>query len=205
MSSSIGVLQRVTRVPNQTKREPNAVPFKTTKEKHVDGILATLSELYQGRPVTSVRIGQVYGMGLHQVPIYLHMAKSDGRAKPVFSKAGEVIRGRLDTHRLHLRTLYVHPARRWQERQDGIPRRSASAAEWFEFIPHFKIFLSTNYRPRISGTDDAIWDRLRLVPFLIRIPETHTDVTLQLLAQIEKEIAKLERQQQSIREQMLVP
>lgn len=43
--------------------------------------------------------------------------------------------------------------------------------EWFEFTPHFKIYLSTNYRPRITGTDDAIWDRLRLVPFVIRIPE----------------------------------
>ncbi len=81
------------RVPDQTKREPDVVQFKTTKETHVDGILATLSELYQGRPVTSVRIGQVYGMGHHQVLIYLHMAKSDGRAKPVFSNAGGVIRG----------------------------------------------------------------------------------------------------------------
>jgi hypothetical protein len=32
--------------------------------------------------------------------------------------------------------------------------------KWYEFTPHFKIFLSTNYRPRISGTDDAIWERM---------------------------------------------
>jgi putative DNA primase/helicase len=61
--------------------------------------------------------------------------------------------------------------------------------EWFEFTPHFKIFLSTNYRPRISGTDDAIWDRLRLVPFLIRIPEEERRPMDQMLAEFEAELA----------------
>lgn len=43
--------------------------------------------------------------------------------------------------------------------------------EWFEFYPEFKIFLSTNSKPVIKGTTDAIWDRLRLIPFTIRISE----------------------------------
>jgi putative DNA primase/helicase len=60
--------------------------------------------------------------------------------------------------------------------------------EWFEFTPHFKIFLSTNYRPRISGTDDAIWDRLRLVPFLIRIPEEERQPMEQMLAEFRAEL-----------------
>lgn len=43
--------------------------------------------------------------------------------------------------------------------------------EWFEFQPEFKIWLSTNHKPVIKGTDDAIWDRIRLVPFEVRIPD----------------------------------
>ena len=46
-----------------------------------------------------------------------------------------------------------------------------------------KTFLSTNYRPLIVGTDDAIWDRLRLVPFLIRIPEEERRPMDQMLAE----------------------
>ena len=44
--------------------------------------------------------------------------------------------------------------------------------EWFTFLPKFKIFLSTNHRPVISGTDAAIWDRIRLIPFNVRIDQT---------------------------------
>jgi putative DNA primase/helicase len=44
-------------------------------------------------------------------------------------------------------------------------------AEWFEFYPEFKIWLSTNHKPIIRGTDNAIWDRIRLVPFDVTIPE----------------------------------
>jgi putative DNA primase/helicase len=35
----------------------------------------------------------------------------------------------------------------------------------FTYHPQFKIWLATNFRPRISGADDAIWRRIRLVPF----------------------------------------
>jgi putative DNA primase/helicase len=37
--------------------------------------------------------------------------------------------------------------------------------EHFEFRPEFKLWLVTNHRPRVDGSDDAIWRRLRLVPF----------------------------------------
>ena len=43
--------------------------------------------------------------------------------------------------------------------------------EWFEFIPNFKLWLHTNHRPTIRGAENAIWDRVRLIPFEVRIPD----------------------------------
>lgn len=43
--------------------------------------------------------------------------------------------------------------------------------EYFTFKPQFKIVLSTNHKPVVYGTDNAIWDRIRLVPFNVTIPE----------------------------------
>ena len=40
-----------------------------------------------------------------------------------------------------------------------------------EFMPTHKIFLATNHRPVITGTDWAIWRRIHLVPFKVEIPE----------------------------------
>jgi putative DNA primase/helicase len=43
-----------------------------------------------------------------------------------------------------------------------------------EFPPTHKLFIDGNYRPVVRGSD-AIWDRLRLVPFTIRIPKSEID------------------------------
>ena len=37
--------------------------------------------------------------------------------------------------------------------------------DFWEFAPTHKVILLTNHKPGIRGTDDAIWRRLRLVPF----------------------------------------
>lgn len=47
--------------------------------------------------------------------------------------------------------------------------------EWFDFRPEFKVWLATNHKPVIKGTDSAVWDRIRLVPFNVRIPEGERD------------------------------
>jgi len=50
--------------------------------------------------------------------------------------------------------------------------------EHFEFRPAFKLVLVSNHKPRIGGTDYAIWRRVRLVPFDVIIPEDERDPLL---------------------------
>lgn len=45
----------------------------------------------------------------------------------------------------------------------------------FEFIPEWTVWLCTNHKPRIKGTDHAIWRRICLVPFTVTIPEDQRD------------------------------
>jgi putative DNA primase/helicase len=37
--------------------------------------------------------------------------------------------------------------------------------EWFSFKPEYKLVLYTNFKPKVDGSDGAIWDRIKLVPF----------------------------------------
>ena len=50
--------------------------------------------------------------------------------------------------------------------------------EPFNFRPEFKLWLSTNNKPVIQGTDDAIWDRIRLIPFMQRFDGPKADMKL---------------------------
>ncbi|NPV90533.1 MAG: DNA primase [Firmicutes bacterium] len=51
-------------------------------------------------------------------------------------------------------------------------------AEWFEFEPEFKVFIATNHKPEVRGTDLGIWRRIRLVPFNVTIPDHEQDKNL---------------------------
>ncbi len=59
--------------------------------------------------------------------------------------------------------------------------------EFFEFKPEYKIFLATNNRPIIKGTDNAIWRRIKLIPFEVSIPAEERDK--QLLNKLEQELS----------------
>src|SRR3990172_30306 len=41
----------------------------------------------------------------------------------------------------------------------------------FEFSPMFKIVFAVNHLPKIRGRDSAIWRRIKIVPFGVKIPE----------------------------------
>jgi putative DNA primase/helicase len=50
--------------------------------------------------------------------------------------------------------------------------------EFFEYDSQFKLFLATNHKPIIRGVDNAIWRRIRLVPFQVTIPPEEQDKSL---------------------------
>lgn len=56
----------------------------------------------------------------------------------------------------------------------------------FEFKPEFKLWLATNHKPIIQGTDDGIWRRLMLIPFAVKIPDDKVDKDLKYKLQREE-------------------
>jgi putative DNA primase/helicase len=51
--------------------------------------------------------------------------------------------------------------------------------EYFNFTPTFKIWMATNHKPVIKGTDHGIWRRIKLIPFVTRIEEEKQDKHLE--------------------------
>ena len=59
--------------------------------------------------------------------------------------------------------------------------------EWFTFIPVGKMWIATNNKPKIAGTDDGIWRRIHLIPFLQNFQETGT-LNMKLKDQLRDEL-----------------
>lgn len=57
----------------------------------------------------------------------------------------------------------------------------------FQFTPSHTLWISGNYRPRIIGTDEGIWRRLRVVPFEVSIPESQRRPMTDILAEFYEE------------------
>jgi putative DNA primase/helicase len=51
--------------------------------------------------------------------------------------------------------------------------------ELFEFKPQFKAYLGTNHLPIIKDSDDAIWERIRRIPFIVQIPKADRNKALE--------------------------
>ena len=60
-------------------------------------------------------------------------------------------------------------------------------SEEFEFRPEFKLWMATNHKPIIRGTDTGIWRRVRMIPFTVHIPPDKVDRNLKdkLLGELE--------------------
>ncbi len=51
-------------------------------------------------------------------------------------------------------------------------------SEHFEIVPSWKVWFSTNHRPSVHDDGDALWRRLKLIPFSVQIPESEQDKEL---------------------------
>ena len=51
-------------------------------------------------------------------------------------------------------------------------------ADFFEFAPTFKLWLASNHKPSIRGTDYAIWRRIHLIPFTVVFSDDQQDKSL---------------------------
>jgi putative DNA primase/helicase len=47
--------------------------------------------------------------------------------------------------------------------------------EFQEFVPEFKVFLGANHKPQMTEIDDAIWNRIVVIPFNTSIPKSEQD------------------------------
>ncbi|HEY1956030.1 MAG TPA: phage/plasmid primase, P4 family [Polyangiaceae bacterium] len=50
--------------------------------------------------------------------------------------------------------------------------------DFWSFFPTHKIVMFGNHKPIITGGDDGIWRRIRLIPWLVQIPEAERDQSL---------------------------
>lgn len=50
--------------------------------------------------------------------------------------------------------------------------------EYFDFEATFKIFLATNHKPNIRGTDTGIWSRINMIPFRLTVTPDKEDKLL---------------------------
>lgn len=102
-------------------------------------------------------------------PIPAEMLLSDGRLRSSSGPSPDImaLRGRrlawaseseegrrLDVSRVKLLTG-----------ADTLTARPPHGARMIEFSPTHKLFLLTNHSPSLSGTDNAMWDRIHLIPF----------------------------------------
>jgi putative DNA primase/helicase len=54
---------------------------------------------------------------------------------------------------------------------DRILKARRMREDFWEFTPTHTFWLSTNHKPRITGTDLGIWRRVKLIPFLVKLSD----------------------------------
>lgn len=92
------------------------------------------------------------------------LADLQGRRLVVVSETGET--GRLDDEQVKALTG-----------GDRITARRMRM-DFYQFDPTHLLVMQTNHKPRVTGTDEGIWRRLRLIPFVVTIPPEKRDARL---------------------------
>jgi len=69
---------------------------------------------------------------------------------------------------------------------DPIPARFLNQ-EFFEMVPVFKLWFAMNHEPRIRGTDEGMWRRIRKIPFLVNFDGDRDDKELPAKLEAEAE------------------
>lgn len=92
------------------------------------------------------------------------LADLQGRRLVVVSETGEA--GRLNEEQAKLLTG-----------GDTITARRMRQ-DFFQFQPTHQLLLQTNHRPRVTGTDEGVWRRLRLIPFAVTVAHDKRDTHL---------------------------
>ena len=65
--------------------------------------------------------------------------------------------------------------------------------ESFSYLPKFKLIMAVNQRPNLSVKDQAIWDRIHLIPFTVRIDDSKLIAQEKLLATFHSEMGGILR------------
>jgi putative DNA primase/helicase len=60
----------------------------------------------------------------------------------------------------------------------------ANFKDFFEFRPDFKLVLSGNHKPEISGVDHGIWRRMYLVPWPVKIAKSEKRAMSEVMAEL---------------------
>lgn len=60
--------------------------------------------------------------------------------------------------------------------------------DWFDFKPSHTLWLQGNDKPRLPGSDFGVWRRMRLIPFLEKIPDDEKDPELDAKLAAERDI-----------------
>jgi len=61
---------------------------------------------------------------------------------------------------------------------DDVIRCRRMREDFWEYVPTHKLMMYGNHKPLIRGDDEGIWRRMRLIPWLITIPENERDTQL---------------------------
>ena len=119
---------------------------------------------FNGKSTLNRAIQNVLGDFAHTAPIRVVMrtrqAEIPNEIAALARKRLVVVAETADGHQLDENRVKMLTGR------DKVPARYLHR-EWFEFTPEFKLVLFTNFRPKVDGSDGAVWDRIKLIPFRI--------------------------------------